>query len=95
MGPNNENRVMSETNDVSYISVEGRETTEGVLVWGNSEAGEKRFTLQIKPHSGWESAKRFIIQLYDIRGFPASEGNGETSPSSAQVVLVVSFKVHF
>ena len=91
MGPNNENRVMGETNDISYISPEGRETSEGVLVWQNSESGQKDFTLQIKPHSGWEIAKRFIIQLFDIRGFPASGGNGETNPATAQIELVVNF----
>ena len=95
MGPNNENRVMGETNDISHVTNEGRETTEGALVWQNSEAGERRFTLKIKPHSGWEVAKRFVMQLYDIRGFPASGGNGETNPTTSHVVLVVSEMINY
>ena len=92
MGPNDENRILVETNDVSFITSEGRETTTGALVWQNSEAGERAFTVRIKPHAGWEVAKRFIIELYDIRGFPASGGIGEPSPTAGQVTLTVSYR---
>ena len=89
MGPNNADRIMSETNDLSFLTPESRELTSGALVWQNSEAGSRTFTLQIKPHSGWEIGKTFIVILYDIRGFPASSGNGETTENLSQFYLTV------
>ena len=89
MGPNSENIQLQETNDISYITPEGREATSGVLQWEGNEAGDKTFALTIKPRTGWEIQKIFYVTIYDIQGFPADLGNGEASQTAGVYTLTV------
>ena len=54
MGPNNPNRVLEDTNDISYYTAEGREVTGGILIWEETTAGQQTLALTIKPHTVWE-----------------------------------------
>ena len=89
MGPNNPNVVLQETNDLSYFTSDGRETTGGSLSWAAGEAGPLSFTLNVKPRTVWEVAETFEVMIYDIQGFPATEGRGEASPTAGNVSLTV------
>ncbi len=90
MGPNNPNRLLQETNDLSYRDDQGREVTTGQLNWSDDEAGAKAFNLRIKPYSGWEIEKRFLVVIYDIQGFPAGVGNGQPGSPGGNITVVVS-----
>ncbi len=90
MGPNNANQMLQEIGDVSYITSEGREITSGILEWGNDQAGSRLFKVVVKPHAGWEIQKKFVIVIYDIQGFPATDGKGEASPTHGSITLIVS-----
>ena len=90
LGPNTA-QPLEETNDVSYFTPEGLETTTGFLEWENGQGGEKTFTLIVKPHNGWEIQKEFLISIYDITGFPISDGNGQVHPETGEMTLTVSF----
>lgn len=89
MGVNNVNQVLEETNDISFLTLDGREVTQGTLVWEANQDGDKSFNLNVKPHSGWEIQKTFHITIFDIQGYPASSGSGEPSPTSGTVALTV------
>ena len=90
MGPNSANRILEETNDIATEGTAGREMTNGVLQWDPNQDGPQSFVLRIKPHAGWEIEKTFIVVIYDIQGFPADTGNGETSPTASNFTLKVS-----
>ena len=90
MGPNNPNRVLEETNDIIHYNMEGEGMTSGSLTWPDGEGGEQSFTITVKPYTGWEVAKTFAVMIYDIQGFPASEGSGEPSPAGLELLLTVS-----
>ncbi len=90
MGPNDVNAELQATNDVSHVTSDGREVTRGTLTWEANEAGDKTFSLVIKPRSGWEIQKTFHVSLHDIRGFPADQGHGEVSPTAGTYTLTVS-----
>ena len=90
MGPNDANRVLEETNDISSPASSGRQVTSGILLWEANEDGQKSFVINVKPHAGWEIGKAFSVVIYDIQGFPADSGSGEASLTANNFTLIVS-----
>ena len=43
MGPNNPNRILAETNDISFVDNNEQERLEGQLEWSAEELGAKSF----------------------------------------------------
>ena len=92
IGPNDPNRLLEETTDISYYdNGVAKETTSGSFMWEDGEEGPRTFRLQVKPHTGWEIAKIYIIIIYDIRGTPAKSGDGDVSDYHGNLTLTVSF----
>ena len=60
------------------------------MVWSDDEDGQQTIALVFKPHTGWEVAETFIIAIYDIQGFPASDGSGQADPLANSVAITVS-----
>lgn len=89
MGPNNPDLILEGTNDIASISG-GRETTSGSLYWNEGEAGQKTFTLNIKPYIRWEIQMLFKVIIYQINGYPKDVGDGEISRTHGSVSLIVS-----
>ena len=90
MGPNSRNTELQETNDISHMTPDGRQTNSGSLEWENDDASDKTFSLTVKPRSGQEIQKTFYITIFDVQGFPADVGNGELSPTADTFSLTVS-----
>lgn len=89
MGPNNPNLPLEDTSDISFGSGD-IQTTSGRLSWADGEAGNRQFTLSIKPHTSWEIQKTFIIKICNIQATPPSVGIGEVSPTSGKIIFTVS-----
>lgn len=87
-GPNNPQSALQATNDIAFVSG-SQELTSGTLTWPDGQAGEKTFSLDIKPFTSWEIEKTFVIKLEKIQGSPTSVGHGEISPTSGSVALTV------
>lgn len=90
-GPNNPLAALEATNDIAFVSG-NRELTSGTLNWPDGQAGERTFSLDIKPFTSWEIEKTFVIRLEKIVGSPASVGDGEVSPTTGSVTLTVRFQ---
>lgn len=90
MGPNNPNRLLEETNDIIHYNALGEGVTSGSLTYQAAEAGQQSFGITVKAYTGWEVAEEFVLMIYDIQGFPASEGSGEPSPTAGELILTVS-----
>ncbi|XP_064619709.1 adhesion G-protein coupled receptor V1-like [Lineus longissimus] len=88
MGFNDKNKQVFDTNDVSY-NISGTEVTSGSLVWADGELGQKNIALTIKPHTGPEIQKIFLITIYDIVGSPATSGHGEVGPLAGSAELTI------
>ncbi|XP_041376199.1 adhesion G-protein coupled receptor V1-like [Gigantopelta aegis] len=88
MGPNNPAIVLEDTGDLSYNN-NGVEVTSGTLVWADSEAGQKKFVINIKPYSSWEIEKHFILEIFKIEANPLSAEAGEVSETRGKVTLKI------
>lgn len=88
LGPNNPGQVLSDTSDIAY-RVNNVDVTQGTLVWGDGEAGEKRLMMYIKPHNGWEIQKQFVVEIYSVTGAPSGVGDGEADPDRSRLTLTV------
>ncbi|KAL4228132.1 hypothetical protein ACF0H5_013567 [Mactra antiquata] len=87
-GPNNPEAPLQSTNDIAFVSG-NRELTSGTLNWQDGQAGERTFTLKIKPFSSWEIEKVFIIKLVSVKGSPGHIGDGEVGPTTGSIRFTI------
>ena len=88
LGPNSLT-PLQETGDVSYVSADDMEVTQGQLTWQDGEAGTKLLPLFIKSYSGWEIEKKFVVEIVDIQNDVNPQDNGEADPLTSQVTVTV------
>jgi len=88
LGPNSLTPLEA-TSDLSYTNRADLEMTQGQFLWDDGEGGERRLTLTVKAHSGWEVQKTFIVHLYDVQNDMDPQDNGEIDVNASNVTLTI------
>ena len=92
MGPDDINRPLSDTSDVSvYEASTGDEVTSGQLYWADGQSGAQTVNVVVKPYSPgvWHVEKRYFISVCSIRSNSSATEAGEISPTTSTVTLMV------
>lgn len=88
LGPNTEQRLQ-EVTDIAHVNSQQVEVTNGQFIWENGEGGRRTMTLLVKPFTGWEIQKTYVIEIVDIRNEINAVDNGEVDPIAANVTIVI------